>query len=228
MNMPPTDNSVELTCWKQTGVAGDGSCPKLAELGHCRHCPEYARAGRNLFDRDIPAGFREEWTQTLAGGKETEIPGAVSVVVFRLHDELLALKTEAFVRALEVRPIHRVPFRTNRVFLGLVNVDGVLLPAVAALEILGIAAPAARPPAAEQGHYQRLMVVVRDGARWVFPVDEVLGVYHIVPNQFQNPPQTISKSQHAFTSRVFALADRTVGLLDDAKLFDSFQGSLTH
>ena len=216
--MTATEHQAAQDCWKKIGVAGDGSCPRLAEVGHCRNCPEYAQAGRNLFDRDIPPGFREEWTQLLAGAKETEIPGAISVVVFRLNDEFLALKTDVFLKALEPRTVHRVPFRTNRVFQGLVNVDGVLLPCQSVAEILGMPARGAEGTAVDRTRYQRLMV----------PVDEVLSVFRVLPTQLQKPPPTVSKSATALTARVFLLDAHTVGLLDDSKLFDALRGSLTH
>lgn len=164
----------------------------------------------------------------LAGIKKAESPGAVSAVVFRLNDEFLALKTVAFLKALEMRPIHRVPFRTNHVFRGVVNVDGVLLPCISAAELMGISA--ADPSGKHDGHqcYRRLMVITREGARFVFPVDEVLGVIRVLPNQMQKPPETVSKSLTALTMHVFPWENRMVGLLDDQKLFTTFHGSLTH
>lgn len=226
--MTNAESQAVLTCWKEKGVAGDASCPQLAEFGHCRNCPEYARAGRSLFDRNIPAGFQEEWAKMLAGVKETESPGAISVVIFRLHNEFLALKTVVFLKALEMRPIHRVPFRTNRVFRGVVNVDGVLLPCISAAELMGISAEDLQGKSGGHQCYRRLMVVTREGARCVFAVDEVLGVMRVLPDQLQQPPQTVSKSLTTLTMHVFQWENRTVGLLNDRKLFETFRGSLTH
>jgi len=217
-----------LTCWKEKGVAGDASCPRLAEYGHCRNCPVYARAGRSLFDRDIPVGCQEEWAKMLAGSKETEAQGAVSVIIFRLNDEFLALKTMVFIKALEMRPIHRVPFRTNQIFRGIVNVDGMLLPCVSIAEIMGIATADTQDGSADHRCYPRLMVVSREGSCFVFPVDEVLGVTRVLPTQLQKPPSTISKSVTALTAHVFPSESRTVGLLDDQKMFEMFQRSLAH
>lgn len=226
--MTATAPDNRLTCWKEKGVAGDASCPQLAEYGHCRNCPVYARAGRSLFDRDIPVGFQEEWARMLAGSKETEAQGSVSVIIFRLNDEFLALKTLVFIKAMEMRPIHRVPFRTNRIFRGIVNVDGMLLPCVAIAEILGISTAATHGESAGHQCYPRLMVVSREGSRFVFPVDEVLGVTRVLPTHLQKPPSTISKSVTALTAHVFPLESRTIGLLDDQKIFKMFQGSWTH
>ena len=37
-----------LRCWCVTGTEGDGSCPRLADLVHCRNCPEFGAFGRRL------------------------------------------------------------------------------------------------------------------------------------------------------------------------------------
>ncbi len=226
--MTATEQQTAPACWKTIGVVGDRSCPRLAEAGHCRNCPEYARAGRRLFDRAIPPGLREAWAQALAGAKESDIPGAVSVVAFRIGEEFLALKTGVFVKALEPRTVHRVPFRTHRIFLGIVNIDGALLPCLSVAEILGVSAPGPRVTPADSRRYRRLMVVGRDGARCAFPVDDVLGVSRVPPNRFVNPPPTVSRSAAALTAKVFPLGDWSVGLLDDVKLFEAFKESLAH
>jgi chemotaxis signal transduction protein len=49
----------------------------------------------------------------------------------------------------------------------------------------------------------------------------------VVPNQLRPPPQTVGKSPTAMVVQVFPLESRTIGLLDDSKLFTTFQGSLT-
>ena len=34
----------EDACWRRIGVAGDRTCPELAQHVHCRNCPVYAGA----------------------------------------------------------------------------------------------------------------------------------------------------------------------------------------
>ena len=50
-----------ICCYKTTGVFGDGTCSRLPGLIHCRNCAEYARAGRQLFDRPLAPGELEQW-----------------------------------------------------------------------------------------------------------------------------------------------------------------------
>jgi len=58
-----------VKCWKEIGVLGDCSCPKLFELVHCRNCKEYNKAGRRLFDREVSEDILKEWTENLIGAK---------------------------------------------------------------------------------------------------------------------------------------------------------------
>jgi len=212
-------------CWKKTGVFGDGSCEKLAATVHCRNCQEYARAGRSLFDREIPQGYREAWTALLASAKEAEATNTVSVVIFRLNNEWLALKTGFFREVVEVRPVHTMPFKTGAVFKGLVNINGELLLCVSAAAMLGLEEQTEEHTTGSS-IYRRLAVVARDAERFVFPVDEILGILHLSGDELHKTPVTIAKAPAAHTRGVFTLRDNTVGLLDEDKFFQSLQRSV--
>ena len=136
-------------CWRIIGVFGDASCPDLAAHAHCRHCPRYSEAGNRLFDRAIPPEFSAEWTRVIAAAKETGLADPVSVLIFRLRGEWFALKTTCFRKAADARPIHTVPLKSGRVFLGLVNIDGELLPCMSAAEAVNL--PWRRPAMARRG-----------------------------------------------------------------------------
>ena len=211
-------------CWKLIGVFGDASCPDLATYVHCRHCPRYSEAGRRLFDRAIPPEFSVEWTRLIAAAKETGQADLVSVLVFRLRGEWLALKTNCFRKATDIKPIHSVPLKSGRVFLGLVNIDGELLPCMSAAEAINLPEAAADP--GEPGH-GRLFVVVRDGERFVFPVDEALGVRRVPAATVKPPPDTVAHAAAPIVAGVFELAGLGIGLLDDANLFQAFERALT-
>ncbi len=210
-------------CWKEQGIVGNASCSHLKKFGHCRHCPEYTRAGRRLFDRPIPKGLAEEWAAVLAGEKEVDNPESVSVVVFRLHNQLLALPSTFFIKAQEARPVQRLPGRRNHVLKGLVNVDGELLPCVSLVAIMAVD-QAVGGVSLEQQDYPRQMVVAQAAERFVFPVDEALGVHRILPTPLRSADQSVS----AMISSVFLMAERRVGLLDEQKLFSAFQRSLIY
>ncbi len=78
-------------CWNEIGVAGDRSCLELKTYTHCRNCPVYSRAGRQLLQRQAPAGYLNEWTNLLTHHQEEQPLNTISVGIFRLGGEWLAL-----------------------------------------------------------------------------------------------------------------------------------------
>ncbi len=200
-------------CWKITGTEGDGSCPKLAARGHCRNCSEYVLAGRSLFDRPVPAGYQQQWTEIIAREKKAETAELISVIVFRVTHEWLALKTRYFQEITSERVVHSVPHRTNDVFRGLVNIGGELLFCASAAAVLGVANEAADPTA--QQKLRRMAVVKKEGRRFAFEVDEVLGVYRVAPGLMHKVPATLSKSTMVLTRGIFTLEDKKIGFLDE-------------
>jgi chemotaxis-related protein WspD len=214
-----------LQCWKKIGVFGDFSCPKLADIVHCRNCAEYNKAGRTLFDREVSDDFLEEWTKNLTGIKETEALDTISVIVMRIKNEWLALKTIFLQETTNLRPVHRVPLRTNNVFKGIVNINGELLLCISVADLL------------EYAHeedkwkddtiiYKRMVVINKDSERFVFPVDEILGIYRIASSDLKEPPVTLSKSPMTFIEGIFNLNEKKVGLLGEDKFIHALKRSL--
>jgi chemotaxis-related protein WspD len=218
-----------LYCWKQIGVFGDSSCPRLPELVHCRNCFEYNKAGRSLLDREVPPGFLDESTKSLAEAKETEVPDAVSLIVFRTKHEWLALKTVCMQETTNVRPVHRVPFRTNNIFQGIVNINGELLLCVSLADLIEMERTDEEGAESDAGAvYSRMLVISKDGERYVFPVDEVLGVRRISLSDLQDPAATMTRSPSNVVAGIFNLMERKIGLLDEDRLVGALKRSLTN
>jgi len=74
--------------------------------------------------------------------------------------------------------------------------------------------------------YPRLVVVSRDGQRFAFPADEVLGVHRLPLADLQELPATVSRSIRALTAGIFPWQKRTVGLLEEEKFFAALIRSL--
>jgi chemotaxis-related protein WspD len=218
-----------LYCWKQIGVFGDFSCPKLPGLVHCRNCFEYNKAGRSLLDREVPPEFLDEATKSLAEAKETEVPDTVSLIVFRTNNEWLALRTVCMQETTNARPIHRVPFRTNNIFQGIVNIHGELLLCVSLADLIEMESKNEDDAQSDAGAvYSRMLVISKDGERYVFPVDEVLGVRRISLSDLQGPAATMTKSPSNVVAGIFNLSERKIGLLDEDKLISALKRSLTN
>jgi chemotaxis-related protein WspD len=211
----------EQLCWRDIGVGGDRSCPKLPEVVHCRNCDEYSRIGRLLFEREAPAGLARETAELLAAPEHTAVRDAVSLLFFRLGQESFALKSTVLQEVTGTKPVHRLPSRPGPVFLGLVNINGELLPCVSASAALGLEASPAGPAARA-----RMIVLGHSGNRFVFPADEVLAVRRIATADFQPPPATVANAPAAKSTAVVRLEGREVAVLDETRLLDALARSL--
>lgn len=212
-------------CWNVIGVSGNGSCRELPRFVHCRNCPVYSSAALQLLDRPSTADYRQEWAAHFGGEKKLSTPAKSSVVIFRVATEWLALGTSAFQEVAERRSIHTLPHRRRGLVLGLVNVRGELLICASLARLIGLDQSSAR--SRSRTIYDRLLVTNWNGARVVFPVDEVQGIQRINHDQLRDPPSTVARSTHSYSRGVFAWRDATVGLLDTEILFAALNRNLT-
>lgn len=215
-------------CWKVIGVWGDGKqrCPELERVIHCRNCEVFTQAGRNLLERELPPEYMQEWTQVLAGKKDMHAAGTLSVLIFRVEQEWLALPSLLFAEVIEQAKIHRLPHRPNPVLLGVANVHGEVQLCVSLQALLGIERASKQFAAEngktrESGHHlpKRMLVVDKEDERWVFPVSEIYGIQRIYPSQLAPPPVTVSKSGAGFSKGIFHWKDNHVALLDEDSIF---------
>ncbi|MEA1950861.1 MAG: chemotaxis protein CheW, partial [Planctomycetota bacterium] len=72
----------------------------------------------------------------------------------------------------------------------------------------------------------RLLVTEHAAQRWVFPVDEVVGIHRIGLDQLTDVPSTVANSPGSFSRAVLAWQRGSVGVLDADRLFESLQGSI--
>ena len=215
-------------CWRLIGVAGDRSCPELEVFIHCRNCPVLAEAARTFFDRGAPAGYLDDWRAILEEPAAAPASDTASVLVFRLGGEWLALPTAVLVEVTPLRTIHRLPHRSGGVLAGIVNIRGQLQLCASLHDLVGIAGgpPMAGDESTGRGT-ARLLVVERPGEetadRWVFRVDEVAGVHRVTKGMLRAVPSTVGHAGGRLSSALFAWQDRTVALLDEARVFDGLR-----
>ena len=221
-------------CWYRIGVTGDRSCPELERYVHCRNCPVFTAAARDFFDRPAPAGYLSEWSSWLSdvegesrndrgeSGGEDDEEGMVarregtSVLVFRLGEEALAFRTRAVAEVTTPRPVHRVPHRSGRLLAGLVHLQGRAQLCVSLHGLLGI----------ESTGEPRRLIVLRDRKRaefWAFGADEVAGIRRVPRDQWRPVPSTLANPAVGFSEAVFAWESRSVGLLDERRVFDGLR-----
>jgi len=217
--------AVVTDCWNHIGVSGDSTCERLAEYFHCRNCPVYSAAANLVLDRQLPAGYRRQWTEHFASEKKTAAAGRQSIVIFRIGADWLALPTRVFQQIAEQRRVHSLPHRRDNVVLGLANVRGTLLICVSMGRLLGLEKELV--PAKPRTVYERLVVAEWQGKPLVFPVDEVHGIHRHRPEELKEPPSTVSKAAVHFTRGILPWEGKLVGCLDEELVFSTLNRSLS-
>jgi chemotaxis-related protein WspD len=207
-------------CWNRIGTHGDRSCPELGRYTHCNNCPVFAAAGRSFLDTPSPPGYLDEWTARLAARDEAREGDETSVLVFRLGEEWLALPVSVLVEVTRTRPVHRVPHRGG-LLAGVANIRGELHLCTRLDLLLGV--PAAGGGDAEA---RRLVVIRRDSESWAFTADEVDQVHRVLAPDLAAAAPTLARAHVKLTRGVFPQGKRSVGLLDDARLFQSLRERL--
>ncbi len=211
-------------CWKTIGVWGNEEprCHKLERVIHCRNCDVFTQTGRKLLERDLPEEYKNEWTKVMAAEKEENLLGAISMVIFRIEEEWLALRTQIFAEIIDPEKLrsHSLPHRSNPILIGITNVHGEIQLCVSLRELLGIETIADRKKEDRNGN-KRMMVVNSEGGQWVFPANEIYGIHRIHPSTFENVPVTVAKAQSTYTKGIFNWEGKHVAFLDDDLLLYS-------
>jgi chemotaxis-related protein WspD len=213
-------------CWNVIGVHGDTTCVELKKVIHCRNCPIFSEGGKSLFDRPSPSGYREEWTELLRSARLEEDTQGLSVLVFRVGDEWLAVDTATAVEVAPLRPVRRLSRRTNDVFSGLVNIRGELSLCFSLRGLLRIEGDARPEEAEARRAAPRFVVMEKRREKWVFPVDEVHGVEAFAASALGAVPVTVSKGTANYARGVLRWENRSVGYLDDERLLGALRRSL--
>lgn len=223
-------------CWNEIGVMGDHSCPQLKTFIHCRNCTVYSAAGRGLLDREAPLGYIDEWTdlfgQTdisptgrLLETTTTQAEQTVSVLIFRLGVEWLALSAKCFKEITQPVTFHTIPHRSNEILLGIVNIRGEILMCISLSTLLRLEIPDSYSDSPKSKIdlnpvvQQRMVVIEKEGNRWVFTADEVSNIQRFRSDEFKAAPAVVSQASETYTKFVLNWQSKKVNYLDDELLF---------
>ena len=212
-------------CWNRIGVWGNEKprCPELDKVIHCANCKVYSNSGRLLLDREADLDYIKSWTDQLKQIKKKKDQNSLSVVVFRIAEEWLALPARLFQEVVDMRVVHRVPHAKSGVLKGLVNIRGELQLCVSLGRLLGVEKNNAWGDDAIQGIYARLVVFTNNESRYVFPVSEVKGIHRYGITDLQNVPATAEHGATNYMKGMLDLGDKHVGCLDEALLFSALK-----
>lgn len=206
-------------CWNKIGVWGDGSCPEMERIVHCRECSVFTTAAARLLDRDLSPQDQSRWTKQIAADRTTLDPGTTSVLIFRIGKEWLALPTHVFQEVAEQTTLHSVPHHREGLLSGLVCIRGELLLCASLEKLLGIERQPHEGPSHTANVYRRLLVVSGGEGPFAFAVDEVQGVSSYKPKELHPLPATIPETSAHYLLGILSSKGKSVGCLHDELLF---------
>lgn len=223
MNLVKTP--VIATCWSTIGVWGTKTprCEKLQDVIHCRNCKVYWEAGREVFDRAIPDGYLDQWTKALAGIPEARSKDTLSIIYFRLDNEWFSLASSHFIEVSQIKSAHKIPHQSGGFITGLVNVGGSVRLCFSLSDLLGVK-QSANEPQNKYGVYQRYLVVKIKDEDFVFPVDEVGGVYRYAPAELKQVPATVEHEKADLLLGMLEIDGNNVACIDAEKMRLAFKG----
>jgi chemotaxis-related protein WspD len=213
-------------CWNQVGVMGDRSCEQLTDVIHCYDCPVYAAAGDSLLERAPTQKYLNEWIEILTEaptdfddadqeGALVRSEEALSVMIFRIDKEWLSLPVSTLQEVTQPCMIQPVPHRSNELFLGLVNIRGQILLCASLRHLLNL-----KPSEENSNSSKARMIVAGQGEeQWVFPVDEVHGVFRFHQSELRDAPIVITKATETYTQGIVHWQTQKVNCLDSELLF---------
>jgi chemotaxis-related protein WspD len=179
----------------------------------------YASAAAQLLDVETPARYSQDWTEHVAVPKTAAQRERISVVIFRVGVEWLALPSAIFKEIAGDRLMHSLPHRRNGALLGVVNIRGELLVCISLEHILGVASTAAA------AGVRRMLVIEHNGERTVCPVDEVHGIERIDLQDLKAVPATLTGTAVTHIKAVVFWRQRSVGVLEAERLFHTMTRS---
>ncbi|WP_431823207.1 chemotaxis protein CheW [Burkholderia sp. F1] len=222
---PTDDTTIDVDdCWNRIGTRGDRSCERLTDYQRCLNCPVYAHHAAKLLERPVGRAEMADAARRMGtNGAARERSDAVAdarhaALAFRVADEWLALSIGVLREIADTRPIHSLPHRRHPAVRGVVNIRGTLRIAISLGALLGLGA-------AGDG-FTRLLVAAHHGEPVVFPVDEVEGVVRFGASEWVPVPATVGRASAGLSRGVLAWRGKSIGLLDDDRLFEAVTRSM--
>lgn len=177
---------------------------------------DFTQAAKLLHDREAPNELIDEWTELTAAPKSEPGRGERKALLVRAGEEWLALPGHLLQEALLAGAVHKTPYLSGAVFLGLTNVGGELWPCMSLGALVG-ALQSDGAGQAIQGS-RRLLAISTESGRYALLADETRGVGSYDPDRLEPPPDTVRLGPNRLVAGMTILEGRLAGLLDDQAL----------
>lgn len=220
-------------CWNRIGTRGDRTCERLNDCLRCLNCSVYAYHAAKLLERPLDGAEMADTTRRMSAPGAPHLHDADAdahhaALAFRVADEWLALPIGVLREIAGTRPIHSLPHRRNSAVRGVVNIRGTLRIAISIGALLGLDVGKGGKGRndGDDDRFTRLLVAAHRGEPVVFPVDEVEGVLRFGASDWVPVPATVGRASAGLSRGVLSWRGKSVGLLDDDRLFDAVTRSM--
>ncbi|MDH5301896.1 MAG: chemotaxis protein CheW [Gammaproteobacteria bacterium] len=131
-----------------------------------------------------------------ATGDELVSHGDASLLPLRLGSTWIGIATEQVHLISQIAEVHRVPFRSNECVLGVVAVQGEVMPCISLSALLGVARDEKNQRRNTPGRYERMVVLNYGTLRVATAVDEVRDVTHFYFKELQEKVECSEAVRH--------------------------------
>lgn len=180
-----------------------------------------------LLNRPPNPAYIATWTELLAQHKQDEEKEGGSVIIFRLGKEWLAITTLVFCRIIPFHTVHSLPHHTNDILLGVVNFEGQITLCINMHRFLLVEDTFSGPiELLNSGMFKRMIAIQNQQERWIFPVDDIYGIFQFESESLENIPVNIKKSSTNYLRGIIPWNGKSVGYLDEQLIFDGLRRSI--
>lgn len=180
-----------------------------------------------LLSRKADQTYLQEWTNLLARpAVVAEGLATYPTVIFRLGGEWFGLSVFVFSEVCEKGEIHEIPHRRSKFLMGIINHNGQLRMCVDLHGLLDVSKERGVEHNDLIASYSRMIAISKDSDYWLFPVDEIFGIYHLKLNELENVPVSLAKSTSNFLKGIFTWNEKHVGWIDEELLLSSLKRSI--
>jgi len=203
-------------CWRIKGVWGKQfpRCERLLHIVHCRNCDVFIQYGKELFLRESPQDYLDEFTQVISQPIDQTSHKIISVMIFRLAKEWFALQSNTIQEIVPVNAVHSIPHRDKNLLKGIVNIRGELYLCISLKTLLSLQPEKQTHP--KHAVYQRMIVMINNQLSWVFQADEIHGTEYFPEDQLMAIQSSTSHKKSTFTNHIIQWQHLTISLLDDS------------
>jgi len=108
----------------------------------------------------------------------------------------------------------------------MVNVRGEIMLAASLTNLLGLTVQSTSTSSAAHAA-GRMAVAGAPEGKWVFPIDEIYGIYLFNRDDVKPAPVVITNADHSYACGVFQWQNRSVALLDPDRIFQALTNEIS-